>query len=62
MKNNSKMFCKVQQQSFLTVTNDRCTNNNIMDLNFTLLTSFPRRLKLEKSLENRLDFRPLFFK
>ena len=47
MKNNSKMFCKVQQQSFLTVTNDRCTNNNIMDLNFTLLTSFPRRLKLE---------------
>ena len=56
------MFCKVQQQSFLTVTNDRCTNNNIMDLNFTLLTSFPRRLKLEKSLENRLDFRPLFLK
>ena len=47
MKNNSKMFGKVQQKSFLTVTYDRCTNNNIMDLNFTLLTSFPRRLKLE---------------
>ena len=48
MKNNSKIFSREKQQIFLTVTNHRCTsNNNIMDLNFTLLTSFPRRLKLE---------------
>ena len=41
---------------------DSCPNDNFKNLNFTVLSLFPRRLKLEKFLENRLDFRPLFLK